>query len=85
MKELDAFEYIERDDEGDESFYVLYAGEGLSQRYPEDWYFWMWLPKPKIWERHAIDKRAELRQLDDNDKQQVLKAIFLAEDWIISV
>ena len=84
MKEFDAFEYIERDEDGsvDESFLVLYAGEGLNPKYPDDWNFWLWLPRYNMWERHSVDKRAELREPSDYQKEEIIKALFLANKWV---
>lgn len=84
MKEFEPFMYIEKDDEEYDEFHVLYAGEGLSSKYPDDYNFWLYLPKYNMWERHSIDKRAELIKPDKDELRYILRMIFLANKWVVS-
>ena len=86
MKEFESFIYVERDNDGyvEEEFYVIYVGEGLSSKYQDDWFFWLWIDRPKVWERHAIEKRADLTKTNDEENRKIIGYIFESKGWPIS-
>ena len=47
---------IEDNEDYNESFYALYAGEDLSDKYPDSYHFYLYIERANLWERHAFRK-----------------------------
>ena len=85
LKEYQGVKIIERDDEHnvDEIFYALYAGENLSDKYPDSYQFWLYIEWAKVWERQSYDKRVEYESFREDEKRRVVELIFTAKSWDI--
>lgn len=76
---------IEEDDGYiDETFYALYAGEDLNTKYPDSYYFYLYIYHADIWERHAYRKDVKYRPPRDDEKYDFIKFILGSRGFTIS-